>query len=37
MAATDGISLSAGLAHEVYNNEGRGPDMEARVSAFVKR
>jgi len=37
MAATDGISLSAGLAHEVYNSAGRGPDMEARISAFVKR
>ncbi len=29
---TDGLSLKAGLAHEVFRGEGRGPDMEARIA-----
>ncbi len=34
---TDGLSLAAGLSHEIYRSEGRGPDMEARIAAFSKR
>jgi enoyl-CoA hydratase len=34
---TDGLPLGAGLAHEIYNGEGRGPDMEARISAFTQK
>lgn len=34
---TDGLALPAGLAHEVYRGEGRGPDMEARIAAFASR
>jgi enoyl-CoA hydratase/carnithine racemase len=34
---TDGLDLAAGLAHEVYRGEGRGPDMEARIAAFTRR
>jgi enoyl-CoA hydratase/carnithine racemase len=29
---TDGLSLSEGLAHEVFRGQGRGPDMEARIA-----
>jgi enoyl-CoA hydratase/carnithine racemase len=35
--ATDGLPLPAGLAHEIYRGEGRGPDMEERIAAFTKR
>jgi enoyl-CoA hydratase/carnithine racemase len=35
--ATDGLPLSAGLAHEIFRNEGRGPDMQARIAAFRKK
>ncbi len=31
---TDGMSLNAGLAHEIYNSEGRGPDMAKRIGEF---
>lgn len=31
---TDGLPLGAGLAHEAYRTEGRGPDMDARIAAF---
>ena len=34
---TDGLPLPKGLAHEVYRGEGRGPDMEARIGAFMSR
>ena len=34
---TDGLPIAAGLAHEVYHGEGRGPDMEARIGAFTRR
>ena len=37
MDDTDGLRLSAGLAHEIYKNEGRGPDMDARIAEFVNR
>jgi enoyl-CoA hydratase/carnithine racemase len=31
---TDGLSLDAGLAHEVFRGEGRGPDMQERIAGF---
>jgi enoyl-CoA hydratase/carnithine racemase len=31
---TDGLPLEAGLAHEVYYGQGRGPDMQARIEGF---
>jgi enoyl-CoA hydratase/carnithine racemase len=34
---TDGLPLDAGLAHEVYHGEGRGPDMEQRIAAFTRK
>jgi enoyl-CoA hydratase len=34
---TDGLSLPAGLAHEIYRGEGVGPDMGARIKAFAER
>ena len=34
---TDGLPVAAGLAHEIYHGEGRGPDMEARIAAFTRR
>lgn len=34
---TDGMSLPAGLSHEVYNNPGVGPDMRDRIGAFTKK
>ena len=34
---TDGLPLPAGLAHEVYRNEGVGPDMQARIAAFTSK
>ena len=33
---TDGLTLKAGLAHEVFRGEGRGADMEARIASFGK-
>ena len=34
---TDGLPVAAGLAHEIYHGEGRGPDMEARIGAFTRK
>ena len=34
---TDGLPLEAGLAHEVYYGEGRGPDMQARIAGFSSK
>jgi enoyl-CoA hydratase len=34
---TEGLPLAAGLAHEIYHNEGRGPDMQERIGGFMKR
>jgi hypothetical protein len=33
---TDGLTLKAGLAHEVFRGAGRGPDMEERIAGFGK-
>ncbi len=32
---TDGMTLGAGLAHEVYRNPGVGPDMRERIANFT--
>lgn len=37
ITGTDGLSLAAGLAYEVYQNEGVGPDMQARIGAFTAK
>jgi enoyl-CoA hydratase len=34
LVETDGLPLQAGLAHEVFRGEGRGPDMEERIGRF---
>lgn len=34
---TDGLPLEAGLAHEIFRGEGRGPDMEARIAGFQNK
>lgn len=33
---TDGMSLEAGLAHEIYKSEGRGPEMAERLKRMRK-
>ncbi|MDB5470065.1 MAG: enoyl-CoA hydratase [Caulobacter sp.] len=37
LVETDGLPLGAGLAHEVFRGEGRGPDMEERIAAFQNK
>jgi len=34
---TDGMTLSAGLAHETYRSEGTAPDMADRIARFSSR
>ena len=34
---TEGMSLQAGLAHEVFRTAGTGPDMQSRIAAFAQR
>ena len=34
---TDGLPVAAGLAHEIYKGEGRGPDMEERIAHFTSK
>jgi enoyl-CoA hydratase len=34
---TDGMTLAAGLAHEVFRTRGTGPDMQARIARFAER
>jgi hypothetical protein len=34
---TDGLPLTAGLAHEAYRNEGTAPDMAERIATFMRR
>ena len=34
---TDGLPVAAGLAHEIYKGEGRGPDMEERIARFTSK
>lgn len=35
--ATDGMSLGEGLAYEVYNGVGAGPDMAERIAGFGRK
>jgi enoyl-CoA hydratase/carnithine racemase len=37
LAETDNVPLHLGLAHEVRNSAGVGPDMGERIAAFSKR
>lgn len=37
IAATDGLPLTAGLAHEIHRGEGVGHDMRERIAAFAAR
>jgi len=34
---TDGLPLGAGLSHEIYRGEGRGPDMAERIASFQNK
>jgi enoyl-CoA hydratase len=34
---TDGLPIGAGLSHEIYRGEGRGPDMEQRIAGFQSK
>lgn len=34
---TDGMAIGPGLAHEVFSNAGKGPDMQQRIAAFQKK
>ena len=34
---TEGMTLKAGLAHEVLHTAGTGPDMQARIASFAQR
>jgi enoyl-CoA hydratase len=34
---TEGMTLKAGLAHEVFRTRGTGPDMQARIDSFAQR
>jgi enoyl-CoA hydratase/carnithine racemase len=37
LAETEGMPLRAGLSYEIHRTEGRGPDMERRIAAFMNR
>lgn len=34
---TDGLPIGAGLSHEIYHSEGRGPDMAERIAGFQSK
>jgi len=34
---TEGLPLRAGLSHEIHRSEGRGPDMDERIAAFMNK
>ena len=34
---TEGLTLRAGLSHEIHRSEGRGPDMAERIAAFMNK
>jgi enoyl-CoA hydratase len=34
---TDAMTVSQGLAHEIFRGAGRGPDMEARIAGFQNK
>jgi enoyl-CoA hydratase/carnithine racemase len=37
LADTEGMPLRAGLSHEIHRTEGRGPDMQQRIAAFMNK
>jgi hypothetical protein len=37
LSETDGVPLSAGIAHEVFRGAGVGPDVGARIAQFSRR
>ena len=37
MMETDGMTLDEGLAYEVYNGIGVGPEMAERINGFGKK
>jgi enoyl-CoA hydratase/carnithine racemase len=37
LSETDGMPLAAGLSHEIYRTAGVGPDMQARIDAFLSK
>jgi len=37
LCETDGLPIEAGLAHEVYYGQGRGPDMHERIAGFSSK
>ncbi len=37
LCETDGLPLDAGLAHEIYQSQGVGPDMAERIGGFGKK
>jgi enoyl-CoA hydratase/carnithine racemase len=37
LVETDGLPLAAGLSYEIHRTEGVGPDMQARIDAFMNR
>jgi enoyl-CoA hydratase/carnithine racemase len=37
LSDTDGMRLAAGLAYEIYQTAGVGPDMQARIDAFLNK
>ena len=34
---TEGLTLRAGLSHEIHRSEGRGPDMDERIAGFLNK
>ena len=34
---TEGMTLAAGLSCEIHRTEGRGPDMQERIAAFMNK
>lgn len=37
LGRTEGMSLAAGLSYEIHRTEGRGPDMDERIAAFLNK
>lgn len=37
MLQTEGMTLRAGLSYEIHRTEGRGPDMQERIAAFMNK
>ena len=37
LTQTEGMTLAAGLSYEIHRTEGRGPDMQERIAAFMNK